>query len=89
MGRVRDAELLADEEWMLTAACRGVDPDTFYPTPSDDVRADQAKRICSVCTHRPRCLEYALHYRIDHGIWGGMDEKERRAFVRRRRLDQR
>jgi WhiB family redox-sensing transcriptional regulator len=33
------------------------------------------------------CLEYALTYRIDHGVWGGASERERRRILRRRRLD--
>ncbi|MGH9067609.1 MAG: WhiB family transcriptional regulator, partial [Acidimicrobiales bacterium] len=30
--------------------------------------------------------EYALYNRIDHGVWGGASERERRRIARRRRL---
>ncbi|MET8816066.1 WhiB family transcriptional regulator, partial [Streptomyces sp. NPDC004549] len=32
------------------------------------------------------CLAYALDHRIEHGIWGAMTERERRALLRRRPL---
>jgi WhiB family redox-sensing transcriptional regulator len=32
------------------------------------------------------CLEYALRNRIDHGVWGGASERERRRILRQRRL---
>jgi WhiB family redox-sensing transcriptional regulator len=31
------------------------------------------------------CLEYALYNRIEHGVWGGASERERRRIARRRR----
>jgi len=31
------------------------------------------------------CLEYALVERIDHGVWGGCSERERRRILKRRR----
>ncbi|HEX3334789.1 MAG TPA: WhiB family transcriptional regulator, partial [Acidimicrobiales bacterium] len=30
--------------------------------------------------------EYALEHHIDHGVWGGASERERRRILRRRRL---
>jgi WhiB family redox-sensing transcriptional regulator len=33
------------------------------------------------------CLEYAIENRIDHGVWGGASERERRRIMRQRRLD--
>jgi len=35
---------------------------------------------------KTECLEYALSYRIDHGVWGGASERERRRILRARRL---
>jgi WhiB family redox-sensing transcriptional regulator len=45
-------------------------------------REEQAKRICSACTVRGECLEYALSVREPYGIWGGLTELERRARLR-------
>ena len=36
---------------------------------------------------KAECLEYALTYRIDHGVWGGASERERRRILRRRRVE--
>jgi hypothetical protein len=32
------------------------------------------------------CLEHALYHRIDHGVWGGCSERERRRILKRRRV---
>jgi WhiB family redox-sensing transcriptional regulator len=36
-----------------------------------------AKAICSRCSVRQECLQYALDNRILHGIWGGTSARER------------
>lgn len=69
--------------WRQRAACRGVDPDVFYPISDED--ADEAKSICGVCPVREACLEYALANRERDGVWGGATERERRRMIRQRR----
>lgn len=69
--------------WRQRAACRGVDPDIFYP--SADEEAEEAKSICRVCPVREPCLEYALLNRERDGVWGGATERERRRIIRQRR----
>jgi WhiB family transcriptional regulator, redox-sensing transcriptional regulator len=69
--------------WRQRAACRGVDPDIFYPVSEDD--ADEAKNICHECTVRETCLEFALANRERDGVWGGATERERRRMLRQRR----
>jgi WhiB family redox-sensing transcriptional regulator len=32
-------------------------------------------------------LEFALDERIDHGVWGGCSERERRRILKSRRVD--
>jgi WhiB family transcriptional regulator, redox-sensing transcriptional regulator len=54
--------------------------------PSDGVGVDVARRICIDCPVKGICLEYALRNRIDHGVWGGTSERERRRILRQRRL---
>ncbi|MEC7667035.1 MAG: WhiB family transcriptional regulator [Actinomycetota bacterium] len=34
-----------------------------------------------------RCLQYALEFRIEHGVWGGASERERRRILRRRKIE--
>jgi WhiB family redox-sensing transcriptional regulator len=69
--------------WRQRAACRGVDPDVFYP--STDEEAEEAKAICRSCPVRESCLEYALVNRERDGVWGGATERERRRIIRQRR----
>lgn len=69
--------------WRQRAACRGVDPDIFYPASDEEVEA--AKAICTVCPVREPCLEYALANRERDGVWGGATERERRRIIRQRR----
>lgn len=69
--------------WMLDAKCRGAAPASFFP--SDGLGVEAAQRVCAGCTVRADCLEYALVNRIEHGVWGGASERERRRILRRRR----
>jgi WhiB family redox-sensing transcriptional regulator len=69
--------------WRQHAACRGADPDIFYP--ASDEEAEAAKAICLTCSVRQACLEYALANRERDGVWGGATERERRRLVRQRR----
>lgn len=71
-------------------ACRNTrDPELWFPigdTGSSTARQIAlAKSACARCTVRTDCLEYALATRADHGIWGGLTEKER-VTLRRKHL---
>ncbi|HVE47021.1 MAG TPA: WhiB family transcriptional regulator [Acidimicrobiales bacterium] len=69
--------------WRQHGACKGVDPDVFYPV--SDEEAEPAKAICATCPVREPCLEYALATRERDGVWGGATERERRRMIRQRR----
>lgn len=69
--------------WRNRAACRGIDPDIFFPVTEED--AVEAKAICDSCPVREACLEFALAAREKEGVWGGATERERRRIVRQRR----
>ena len=69
--------------WRDRAACRGLDPEIFYPVSDED--AEEAKSICAICPVREACLEYALANRERDGVWGGATERERRRMIRQRR----
>jgi WhiB family redox-sensing transcriptional regulator len=75
----------SEQQWMLRALCRSLAASEFFP--SDGVGVDKARKICAQCSVQPACLEYALTYRIDHGVWGGASERERRRILRRRRVE--
>lgn len=73
-----------DVSWMAQGNCAEKNPDIFFP--SDGVGVEVAKRICVECPQQERCLEHALRNRIDHGVWGGTSERQRRRMLKARRL---
>ncbi len=75
----------SETAWMADGNCRLHPPSTFFP--SDGVGVDRARKICRDCPVKSTCLEYALEQRIDHGVWGGCSERERRRILKRRRDD--
>lgn len=78
-------EIRMDTNWMARGNCATQHPDTFFP--SDGVGVEAAKRVCEGCPVQERCLEYALRNRIDHGVWGGCSERQRRRILRGRKLE--
>ena len=76
--------------WQWRAACRGEDSGLFFPPGEWESREERqarerkAKSICAVCPVRIECLEYAIRIREPHGIWGGLNEIERRVLLRER-----
>ena len=73
-----------EAEWMQRGLCREIPPAVFFP--SDGVGVEVARQICASCPVKEPCLEYALENRIDHGVWGGCSERERRRILKRRRV---
>jgi WhiB family redox-sensing transcriptional regulator len=78
------------EGWQAKAACRGPQSAAFFP-PTHSERKDErlaresrAKSICAGCLVRKECLDYAVRIREPHGIWGGLNEMERKQLWDRR-----
>lgn len=71
------------EDWTNRAACLTEDPELFFPHPSDTAGIEAAKDVCRRCPVRDVCQERALDDREPFGVWGGMDEQERRRVGRR------
>jgi WhiB family redox-sensing transcriptional regulator len=69
--------------WPNRAACRDSDPDLFFPLDSDIASEIEAKRVCRGCPVRSECLDDAVENGMQHGIWGGLNAKERRNLKRR------
>jgi WhiB family transcriptional regulator, redox-sensing transcriptional regulator len=71
--------------WMQRAACHGIG-DEFYAEGENASaikrRTRAAKRICLSCPVRIDCLQYAEAHGEKYGVWGGLDERERRARSR-------
>jgi len=84
--RVR-GRVVTEENWMAFAACRGMDPDFFFP--ARGVSTKDAKAVCAECPVREQCLEYAIEGRERFGIFGGLSERERRRIRKQRQLTRR
>ena len=67
------------EPWRHKAACSGMDTNEWFPIAtgySTDYR--KAVAICRVCPVQLACLRTAIEDGENHGIWGGLNPKQRR-----------
>jgi WhiB family redox-sensing transcriptional regulator len=77
----------SEEAWQLRAACRGPQSSVFFPPAQFERKEDKlareqrAKSICEHCSVKHPCLAYALNIREPHGIWGGLNEVERKQLL--------
>lgn len=70
-------------DWSDRAACLSAEPELFFPIGSAGLAADDitaAKAICAGCSVLEQCRDYALRSRQPFGVWGGLDEDQRRAI---------
>lgn len=70
--------------WRLQAACRGADPNLFFPEKGKPTFL-AAVEYCDRCPVAAECLDYAMGYRFLQGIFGGTTEQDRRRMRRQRR----
>ncbi len=68
--------------WRAHGACRTRPDLTWFPGPGESISEQRA--ICETCPVKAICLEVSLANREDHGIWGGLSERERRRLRRQR-----
>ena len=73
-------EAFLDQDWRAHGLCSRTNPDLWFSPGA--LEHKEAKRICRACPVRMDCLQYAMETPVDHGVWGGLTERERR---RRRR----
>lgn len=67
-------------EWMGDALCKLYEGNVFFPSSIQGV--NYAKRICAWCPVIEECATYALQTHIEHGIWGGLSERQRKRVLR-------
>ena len=68
-----------DPAWRTRGLCQSVDPETFFPAPSEP--ADAAVALCRTCEVQGACLAWALEVGDCHGVWGATTPRERRAML--------
>lgn len=74
-----------DQAWRERAACRGEEPELFFPVGASGPalrQIEQAKEVCRHCPVIAQCLAAALANGEDAGIWGGTTPEERRLMRR-------
>lgn len=69
-------------DWRARGACVDLDPELFFPDPSE--APTEAQAACAGCPVRLTCLSWALSAGAVHGVWGGTTEDERRVLLARR-----
>ncbi|HET6816700.1 MAG TPA: WhiB family transcriptional regulator [Mycobacteriales bacterium] len=80
-----------DTTWRAAAECRGENavyffaPSHFERKPEKDFREGMARALCRRCKVRQECLDYSIAVEESHGIWGGLNELERKRLLRKRR----
>lgn len=72
---------IVDRDWMRQAACRGMDPEIFYPigdrhrgriaTRAQKTRIQRALQVCETCLVVSECGCYAKEFNEQYGVWGG------------------
>jgi hypothetical protein len=68
-----------DLTWRVRGVCQSVDPEVFFPAPSEP--ADAAVALCRTCDVQGACLAWALQVGDCHGVWGATTPRERRAML--------
>lgn len=70
--------------WSADAACRGTpNPDGWFPESGYGIDPD-VQATCDACPVRFDCLDYAVRWKIDYGVWGGLTIAARKRLRRQR-----
>lgn len=89
-GSVPDGERVDD--WRDRGLCSkpGENAEDWFPVGSSAeaiAAANHAKAVCWRCPVMDACGQWAIESRESAGIWGGLDERERRKILRRRGIN--
>ena len=72
--------------WRSRSACLDESPELFFPIGNTGLallQIEEAKAVCRRCEVVEACLNWAIEYGQDSGVWGGLSEDQRRALKRR------
>ncbi|MGA9715159.1 MAG: WhiB family transcriptional regulator [Aeromicrobium sp.] len=73
-------------QWQYDGACAETDTNRFFSPEHErgfarERRESAAKAFCERCPVVQQCLEHALSVREEHGVWGGLNPRERSDLV--------
>jgi len=83
------ADRVPEPTWRVNASCRQKNASYFFAPSTPESRQERrdregaARELCRACPVQSPCLDYALAVQEPHGIWGGLNELERRRVLRR------
>ncbi|SNR62460.1 WhiB family transcriptional regulator, redox-sensing transcriptional regulator [Haloechinothrix alba] len=77
-------------DWQRFGACRDMASEVFFSPEHErggvrKQRTEHAKAVCRSCPVLVDCRSYALRAGERYGVWGGLDEAERKKLIDRRR----
>jgi len=62
-------------DWRDQAACRGADPNIFFPKIPTTQSRETAQAFCVGCPVQAQCLDLADEVNAGEGVWGGVDRE--------------
>ncbi len=65
------------ESRMSLGACKGADPEIFFPERMTAAKVKAAKEICGTCPLEEDCREYAVADSNIYGVWGKTSDRDR------------
>lgn len=69
---------------VVPCADGGLYADAWFPEPNDSpLLAREAKRLCGQCPLQAECLSWSQAEHVAHGIFGGVNAKDRGRLRRR------
>jgi hypothetical protein len=71
--------LFVRPDWMVDAACRGLDVNLFFPAQGGPTR--EIRAVCDGCPVRVECRDYAVASGEGDGFWGGLSGNERQPLI--------
>lgn len=76
------------DTWREQAECASPqyaeDRSVWFPHRADKQAEQHAKTICTTrCPVTEQCAAWAISHHVEHGVWGGLDETERRRIHKR------
>lgn len=75
----RGAQMSEKYDWLTQARCAAQNCDGLY---EQGAIQKEARTICAECCVRIQCLADALDRKENFGVWGGLNERERRAILK-------
>ena len=80
-------DILRHPDLWTDAACADpwIDPEIFFAKETER----QAVAICDACPLKAMCAEYAVTNEMEYGVWGGLNEEQRKKLNKHKPMKRR